>query len=185
MSDAGWMLAGALGGGALAWFAARWRASAQVQQAQAGLREKLAAGEATVEALRRQLQDAQAAVGKLQAALDEARQARAVDQTRVEETKKNLDEQRRLLADAEKKFREVFTALSAESLKSSGEQFLKQAEQRVRPLRDALERYEKHIKELDVSRQKAGPGVKDYSSMTGIRNHQIVVGAEGHAPGRV
>jgi DNA recombination protein RmuC len=98
---------------------------------------------------------------QVRARLEEERLSRAAAQARMEEQSRNIEEQRRRLADDEKKLREVFTALAADSLKNSGDQFLKQAEERVKPLREALERYERHVKELEQARQTAYGGLRE------------------------
>lgn len=110
----------------------------------------------------------------LRAALESAQKEKAIANTRLEEAIKNSEEQRRLLVDAEEKLSTTFRALSGESLKSNNRAFLELAKESlgivlsdakgelakkeesikniVRPLEEALFKYEAQIGELERSR---------------------------------
>jgi DNA recombination protein RmuC len=87
-------------------------------------------------------------------------------ETRLASERQNLEEQRRLLAEAETSLTDTFTALSGEALRRSNAEFLTLAEERlgqrqkeidtsVRPLQDALTRYEEHVREVEKARAGA------------------------------
>jgi len=154
-----WLLIGAALGGAAAgfWSAAKTRAGLAAESA--ALAAELAGLRATGEELRRRHAALETENRDLRCERDTERVARTASETRLDEQRRNLEEQRRLLAEAEKRLREAFAALSAESLRTNSEQFLRQAEERVRPLRESLERYEKQVKELESVRQSAYAGM--------------------------
>lgn len=174
MTDLLWFFVGGAIGGVAAWLiaAVRGRAAAQrealqQQQGALDLQRGLAAADSAAAGLREQLAAREVDTRRLQSELDAERIARTTAQTRLEEQLKHVDEQRRLLGEAEKKFREAFTALSADTLRANSEQFLKQADERVKPLRESLERYEKHVKEMEQARQAAYAGLH-----TGLKQNQ-------------
>lgn len=99
---------------------------------------------------------------------------KAIIETRLEEAAKNIEAQRHLLDDAREKLSTTFQALSGEALKSSNSSFLELARENlgivlgeakseinkkeesikniVKPLQDALAKYEVQIGELERSR---------------------------------
>ncbi|RMG04270.1 MAG: DNA recombination protein RmuC [Nitrospirae bacterium] len=102
--------------------------------------------------------------------------------TRLEEAEKNLKEQKELIEQMKKDMTDVFQALSSRALRSSNEEFIKLAREQlggllneakgrlgqhreamegiVRPLQDALRRYEEEIKKIETKRRE------DYGSLT-------------------
>lgn len=102
---------------------------------------------------------------------------RAAAETRWKETQANLEEQKKLLAEAKKSLVDAFQALSAEALKSNNQAFLALARSQfetlqaqskgdletrqkaidglVSPLKESLGRYEVQILEMEKARQKA------------------------------
>ena len=82
-------------------------------------------------------------------------------ETRLSESFKNLEAQQKLLADAERKLKDAFSALSVEALRHNSEAFAKQAAEKVRPLTDALKRYEEEIKKIETARQTSYTSLHD------------------------
>ncbi len=113
-----------------------------------------------------------------------ALQARAVAETRCEETLKSLQEQKALLSQARQEMAEAFKALSGDALKTNNEAFLNLArtsfetlhaeakgelaqrqqaiDELVKPLQDSLRRYEEQIHLLERSRQSAYGGLDQH-----------------------
>jgi DNA recombination protein RmuC len=110
--------------------------------------------------LRRQVGEHQQEIGRLRAGLEQAQQARVSAETRLESATKHFEEQKRLLDEARTKLADTFKALSADVLKSNSEAFVKQAEERIKPLKDALEKYEKQVVELEKTRVGAYEGIR-------------------------
>lgn len=96
-------------------------------------------------ALRDELERQRVHVGQVNARLDAARE--------------HFAEQRRTIEDMDKKVRETFTALSSEALKNSNQQFITLADEKLKPLREQLARYETQIKELEKARAEAYGGL--------------------------
>lgn len=170
MVELGLLAVGLLAGAVVAWFLARahWRALALGESHR--LQGRLAAAESLADELRKQLAQRDLELGEVRGGL-EAEQARRVQaETRAEATRENLEEQKRLLGEARDRLAETFRALSAEALRESSAAFLTQARETidaqwarrqqaldglVRPLEEALRRYETHLRELEASRQHA------------------------------
>lgn len=112
--------------------------------------------------LRRRVADLEAEADDLRADLDAQRQARVQAETRLEAERKNLEEQQRLLAEAETHLKDAFKALSAEALKDGREQFLDQAGEHLKPLRDLLGEYQKRLGEIEKARHDAYGGLRQY-----------------------
>lgn len=150
--------------------------------AYAALTGKAEAQEASIAEFRRSLADKEAAAAEMREALQAARQDKAVAETRLAEAARNIDEQRLLLNDAQAKLTTAFQALSGESLKSNNKAFLELARESlgivmgeaksefakkeesirniVKPLEEALVKYETHISELERSRLAAYTGLE-------------------------
>lgn len=95
-----------------------------------------------------------------------AQKAKTIAETRLEEANKNIEEQKRLLEQAQEKLTIAFQALSGEALKSNNQAFLELARESlgnkelaiknlVQPLSDALQKYERQMNELEKTRVSA------------------------------
>ncbi|MGQ9731736.1 MAG: DNA recombination protein RmuC [Candidatus Zipacnadales bacterium] len=137
-----------------------------------------AAAEARLEESMRQLTEQKTMLAELGGQLSEARSELA----RLEEANRQLEEQRKLLEEAKVHLGDAFRALSAEALSKSTEQFLTLAKETlgsivaeakgdigkrqeainglIRPLQEALKRYEEQIAGLEQKREQA------YGSLT-------------------
>lgn len=109
--------------------------------------------------------------------LGSIQQERATLAAQLEAEKQNVIDQRQLLTDASTRFREVFAELSVASLSKNTEQFMSLAEQTfkslsteatgsleqrkleiaalVDPMKQTLEQYHVHLKQLELTRQDA------------------------------
>lgn len=93
-------------------------------------------------------------------ALTAEQQARVVAETRAEETRRALDEQRRMHESAEQRLKDAFAALASEALRANTAAFSQQAEEKLKPLHEALNRFNEEIRKVEKSRQEA------YGSLT-------------------
>jgi len=148
------------------------------------LRAQSQRAEATVEALRTQLDREREEVSLVRRDLAEAQQARIAAETRIDDTTRQLAEQKALLDHARHELIASFQALSGEALKQNNEAFLKLAAvsfealhvkaegdlaQRqqaidglVRPLYESLQRYDEQMRLLEQSRQSAYGGLDQH-----------------------
>src|SRR5215469_6215807 len=139
------------------------------------------AAEAEANALRRQQDAEHGETLKLRQRLEAEQQARAIAQTSLEAERKNLDEQHRLLNEAQLKLTETFKALSGDVLASQSQSFLQLADQKfdklraeaegalkarqqaieslVGPLGDSLKSYGEMIREMERARAEAYGGL--------------------------
>ena len=88
--------------------------------------------------------------------------ARVAAETRLDAERKSFEAQRQLLDEAEAKLKDAFKALSAEALQATNRQFLGQAEERMKPIRDLLATYEQHLREIERIRTDAYGGLKSH-----------------------
>ncbi len=163
MAEALWALVGVVLGAAGMWVVARghFRAAAIADREVLGAR--VAAAEALGDEIRKQLGHRDLELGELRSAAEHERALRAQAEARGEANRQNLEEQRRLLDQAQARLTETFKALSADALRDSstsfltlaGERLTAELNQNVRPLQEALARYEAQLRELEASRQHA------------------------------
>jgi len=164
----------------------------------AGIREQLrleseqkAAAQAELKQTRSVLED----VSIVRDQLGLESQLRVAAETRLKESLANLEEQKRLLGEAEVRLTDTFNALSAQALKSNNKAFLdlarttfetiqatargdldgrKQAiDSLVSPLREALEKYDKGIHEIESARQAAYGGLDEQLRTLALTNQQL------------
>ncbi len=171
MADPTLIAIGIVLGAVFAWLVSRSHFTARIK-----------AQETLEEELRRQLADRAKDLDEGRRALTAEQERRAQAETRLEAERKNVEEQRRLLDDAEAKLTNTFRFLSGQALQRSNEEFVALAEERlgqrqkeidasVKPLQDALTRYEEHVRELEKTRAGAYASletqVRDLSEQTG------------------
>ncbi len=159
------------------------------------LRAQSQRAEATVDELRKQL-DLERQEGFLvRRELTEAQHARVAAETRIEQTTKQLADQKNLLDQARQELMGSFQALSGEALKQNNEAFLKLAAvsfeslqvkaegelaQRqqaidglVRPLHESLQRYDEQMRLLEQSRQSAYGGLDQHLKSLAESHHRL------------
>jgi DNA recombination protein RmuC len=161
---------GIVGGALLAWLVVWARGSATARAERMTLRARVAALEAIELEMRRLLEQRDGEVAHLHTALADERERRGQADARWEASRINLEEQRRLLEEARIRLAETFKALSAEALQQSGAVFLDRAREAlevqlgrrqdaveglVRPLQDALGRYESAVRAMEGTRAHA------------------------------
>jgi DNA recombination protein RmuC len=170
-----WIFAvlGLLAGAAVAWIAAlTWLRKSE---------HRTLAAEAEADMLRRQQHAEHEETLRLRERLEAEQQARAIAQTSLEAERKNLDQQHRLLNEAQLKLTETFKALSGDVLASQSQSFLQLADQKfdmlraeaegglmarhqaieslVGPLGDSLKSYREMIREMEKARAEAYGGL--------------------------
>jgi DNA recombination protein RmuC len=145
-------------------------------------RSKIQVAESQIASLKEAFAKSELEAKGLQARLDQLSQEKIAAVTRLEESQKNIEEQRCLLKEAEQKLRDTFKALSNDALKSNNQAFLDLAKQSlntvmeeakgeigqktdalktiVKPLEDSLSRYEKNVQELEKTRAEAYGNIK-------------------------
>jgi DNA recombination protein RmuC len=164
------VVAGLVVGGGLAWGLARGHYRARAGGEREALAARLAGAETLGDEARKQLTKAELDLGEARQTLERERVLRVQAESRIEAARDNIEEQKRLLADAQARLTDTFKALSAEALRESSATFAALAGDRldaqltrrqeaidglVRPLQDALRRYEEQVQSLEASRQHA------------------------------
>ena len=160
------LAAGLVLGGALAWAVARLRLAGAAHAERAALQARVAGLESLADELRKQLTQRDLETGDLRGALESERSARTQAEARWEGARQSLAEQKRLLDDARDRLTDTFKALSADALRQNQSSFLEMASSQlgrrqeaidaaVRPLQEALTRYEGHVRALEATRQHA------------------------------
>jgi DNA recombination protein RmuC len=170
------LIVGVALGGSAAWLIARGHFASSAATERAALQMRLASAETLSDELRKQVSARDLDVSALRESGEEERARRAEAEARAEAAQRNVEEQRRLLDEARERLADTFKALSAEALSASNAQFLDLARERldtqlthrhqaidslVRPLQDSLERYEEHLRSVELARQGAYSGLEE------------------------
>ncbi len=138
---------------------------------------KARAAESRAEELRLQIRQKEEQINQIQLELAKQQEARAIAETRLQEARAALEEEKRMLADATTRLTDTFNALSAEALKSNNQVFLDLARKTlenliteakgslgrhqeaiggvIKPLQEALQRYETQIQEMEKERARS------------------------------
>jgi DNA recombination protein RmuC len=146
---------GALIGGGIAWFWSSSASRATFESTMATLRATIGSRDGTITELRSQISERTDELTHLRTDLEAISKTAAIAETKYDEAQRAIEEQKKWLTDAEQQLKDTFTALSAEALKNNTALFTSQAEEKVKPLKDVLERYEKQIKEMETARETA------------------------------
>jgi len=140
--------------------------------------EKRASGaEARVEELRQQVGQRVSEISQVRKELEVETTSKVEAFTRLEESQKGLEEQKALIETMKAEMTDTFNALSSAALKSSSEDFLRLASEHlgkvvaetkgklgehqvaidglIKPLHEALKRYEEQVRLIEESRHKA------------------------------
>jgi DNA recombination protein RmuC len=187
MLDAALLIIGLLVGALAAWL---W-AGAKLRESE----NRTAAAEATAAGLREQQDKVRQEVAGLRERLETEQQTRAATEASLEAERKNLEEQRALLQDAEAKLSDTFKALSQDVLGKQSTSFLQLAAQSfdklraesegdlvarqeaisglVQPLKDVLEKYEQGIKQIEAQRQEAYGSLRQHLLLLGDTQSQL------------
>ena len=187
MLDAALLIIGLLVGALAAWL---W-AGAKLRESE----NRTAAAEATAAGLREQQDKLRQEVAGLRERLETEQQTRAAREASLEAERKNLEEQRALLQDAEAKLSDTFKALSQDVLGKQSTSFLQLAAQSfdklraesegdlvarqeaisglVQPLKDVLEKYEQGIKQIEAQRQEAYGSLRQHLLLLGETQSQL------------
>lgn len=156
------LIVGLLGGALVAWGVAS-RRIAGAEAAASSLLEQRGKNEAEIKTLRESLQTEQS--------------ARSAAQATLEAERRNLEQQRSLLHDAESKMREAFAALSSDVLTQQSASFLQLAAEKfgvlraqadgdlvtrqqaidslVKPLKESLDKYDSQVQAMEATRAGA------------------------------
>ena len=132
--------------------------------ARQALQARVASLETLTDELRKQLTVRDLEVSDLRGAVESERTQRAQAEARWEAARQNVEEQKRLLEEARERLTDTFKSLSADALRQSSTAFLERADAQlgfaVKPLEEALKRYEEHVREIETARQQAYGGLE-------------------------
>jgi DNA recombination protein RmuC len=187
MLDAALFIIGLLLGALAAWLLV----GAKLRESE----NRAAAAEATAAGWREQQDKVQQEVAGLRVRLETEQQTRAATEASLEAERKNLEEQRALLREAEAKLSDTFKALSRDVLGEQSESFLQLAAQSfdklraesegdlvarqeaisglVQPLKDVLQKYEQEVKQIEAQRQEAYGSLRQHLFLLGETQSQL------------
>lgn len=178
------LIIGLISGGIAVWFFVSSRLQANYSRQIADIEGRAKSAEAVVNELRQQIHQKESETNQIRNELDNERQQRIETATRLDEAQKrledsykNLEEQKALIEVMKTELTDTFKAHASAALKSSNEDFLKLASEHlgkilaetkgklgehkealdgtIKPLQDALKRYEQQIKEIEENRHKS------------------------------
>lgn len=151
--------------------------------------------EAVNEELRKQVQRRETEIDQVRKDLDAERQVKVEALTRLEAARKSFEEQKALIDTMKKDMTDTFNALSSAALKSSSEDFLRLASQHlgnivtdtkgrlgehqaaidglVKPLQEALKRYEEQSNAIEAKRRQDYGGIEEQIKMLTATHQQL------------
>ena len=151
--------------------------------------------EALVTELRQQSRQKDNEISQLRSDLSNEKLARTEAITRLDASRKAFEEQKLLLESMKKEMTDTFNALSSAALKSSSEDFLRLASEHlgkvvsetkgrlgehqaaidglVKPLQDALKKYEEQINSIEAKRRQDYGGIEEKIMMLAATHQQL------------
>jgi DNA recombination protein RmuC len=198
-----WTFAGLLIGAVAAWLVATKRAQselvskvAEAERRSASAETKAAAAEATTAELRKQYdetrQRTENELQQLRVNLTSESEARVRAETEKKELAQRLDDERRLLAEAQEQLTNTFKALAGSTLENTNKTFLSLAKETfdkvlaeakgdlgqrqeainglVKPLAESLDKFDEHVRNLESTRQQAYTSLE--SNLKGLTESQ-------------
>lgn len=175
------------------------RQIADIQMSYSGqiseLEAKARSAEAVNNELRQQIQQRDDEINQIRNELDVERQSKVEAFTRLEAAQKKFEEQKTLIETMKKEMTDTFNALSSAALKSSSEDFLRLASEHlgkivvdtkgklgehqaaidglVRPLHEALKRYEEQINAIEAKRRQDYGSIEEQIKMLASTHQQL------------
>ena len=168
-----YIVAGLIIGGIFSWLIAAARYTKKITEVES----RATSAEAIKNELRQQLEQKNSEIERVMNELDSEKQQKVEGLTRLEESQKNFEAQKQQLETMKKELTDTFSSLSSAALKSSNEEFLRLATESlnritadtkgnlgqhkeainglVKPLHEALKRYEVQINEIEKGRDRA------------------------------
>ena len=175
-------------GASVAWMMARAHGRTTALMDGQAREMRLAAAEAVADELKKQLSQRELEASDLRATLANEQTQRAQAEARFASSRQNIEEQRRLLDEAQARLGETFKALSVDALRESNSSFLQLAQRAlaaeleprhqamdglVRPLTEALRRYEDQVRQYEVKGQQAYGSVEKQLEMLASRSAEL------------
>ncbi len=131
----------------------------------------------------------------LRADLSVEKEARVRAETEAKETLARLEEEKKMLAEAERRLTDTFKALAGDVLRDSNQEFLKLAGKTfdevladakgnlgqreeaisglVKPLSESLKQFEEHVRELEKTREGAYSGIEEHLKNLSTTQQQL------------
>ena len=190
------LLGGLFLGGIVAWLWASSKAKADISSLRIEAEGKTRAAETRAEELRIQVTGLEERLKALQGDLDTERSLKTTAETRLDEANKKFAEEKELLEFSKNKLREAFVAIAADALRNNNEAFLQLANARleaaageaegeldarqtaisqlVKPLKDALDRYEGQVRVMEQARATAYGTLEEQLRNLATANEQLL-----------
>src|SRR5512143_403695 len=178
-------------GALLGWVWATWKAARRAAESEGNARSL----EGSAQELRAQLESQRKGAEELSARAKSEGELRAAAEARLEVLETKFQEEQKLLQEARKELSDAFNALAGEALKSNNQAFIalarstfetvqaqakgdletrqKAIEGVVSPLREAVERYEKQILQMEKAREKAYGTLEEQLRTLGEANQKL------------
>jgi DNA recombination protein RmuC len=186
-----YIIMGILIGGLISWFFAKSRSQGKITE----LEKRVSSAEALVADRSGQLQRKDAEINQIRNELAEDRRSKVEALTRLEEAQKSFEEQKALIEAMKTEMTDTFNALSKAALESSNESFLTLASERlgkvveetkgklgehqtamngmIKPLSDALKKYEEQIHAVEAKRRQDYGGIEEQIKMLSSTHQQL------------
>jgi DNA recombination protein RmuC len=193
---AGVALIGVVAAAVLSWIVASSRARSKLETAIRESDGRARAAEAVADEARKQIDSLKDEAEKLRLKLQEEIAKEAAFEARAQELERSVEEQKRLLADAEKRLSDTFASLAAQALQFNNESFLTLAGERldavkaqtaaefekrergiaqiVEPVRESLKKLDEELRAIEGDRRQAQGRLTEQLSRLGERTEKLV-----------
>ncbi len=143
----------------------------------------------------RQLKGRESEISRLRNELDAERQSKVEAITRLQEAQKGFEEQKALIETMKAEMKDTFNVLSSAALKSSSEDFLRLTSEHlgkvvtdakgklgehqvsmdglIKPLHEALKRYEEQIRQMEEKRHRAYGSLEEQLKSIATTHEQL------------
>lgn len=189
------VIAGLVVGGIIGWLVSANRAGKDMRTKTQESEKRANTAEGTIEELRRENQSAKEDFDRLRAKLQDEQQGRVEAETRLAETAKLMEEEKRLLEEAKGKLTEAFKAVAGDTLNNNTSAFLKLARETfekvlieakgdlgkrqeaiqglINPLSESLRQFDQHVRGIEKSRQEAYAGLAEQLKTLSATQQQL------------
>jgi len=147
----GILILGLVIGGLIAWLIVASRLQGKAKVAEALVNEKM-----------QQIQKRDDEINKIRSELDAERRSKVEALTRLEESQKSFEEQKALIE-----------TMKSAALESNSENFLRRASEHLKPLHEALKRYEEQINAIEAKRRQDYGSIEAQIKMLASTHQQL------------
>lgn len=144
-----------------------------ISQGEAGLRTRNDVLNEQNQSLVEELKSARQDTADMNARREETELESARLAERLREQQRQFEEQRKILEEAKVALTDTFKAHAADALKANSQQFMTQAEEKLKPIKELLEKHSTAVGELEKKREVAYKGLEEQIKFIATSNEKL------------